>query len=152
MSYLMQIADALLPAVATILAAVLSAVGAYGIRWLRVRLDLDLSARAENDLAAIIDGAIARADQWARARVAAGAEPPAGDDKLGAAIVWARRQMTRRGLPQLAADELSELIEARLGHPDAPGGIRREVSRAIAASIVPGYAKRASPKPRSTRT
>ena len=106
MSYLMQIADALLPAVATILAAVLSAVGAYGIRWLRVRLDLDLSARAENDLAAIIDGAIARADQWARARVAAGAEPPAGDDKLGAAIVWARRQMTRRSfcaLPTISA-------------------------------------------------
>ena len=125
-SYLQPIADVVLPAVATILAAVLSALGAYALRWLRVRLDLDISRQTEADLRAIIEAAVYRAEQWARSRAPEIGERPRGAEKLGVAIRFVTDELARRGIEAPSVGALSDLIEARLGHPDAPGARRRE--------------------------
>jgi hypothetical protein len=61
--------------------------------------------------------AIARAEQWSIQEAARRGEgtPPSGDEKLGKALEYWRHEATRLRLPQRAAEEVTEFIEAQLG-------------------------------------
>lgn len=109
--YVRQTTDALLPALLTILAGVLTTLGYALHRWLAARLRLE-SLVTEEARDRLADRAVALAvdavEQLARRAV----EPMSPDAKRILAIDIAASEMRRHGLPELARDRLVEMIEA----------------------------------------
>lgn len=107
-----------------ILGGVLLAVGRALLRLIHDKLDLDGFVRLESlDRAweRLTDHGIAFAEQRSLRWAAERNELPEGTAKLEWAVQWIAEEARARKLPEKARDELVRLIEARLGHPDAPG-------------------------------
>lgn len=95
------------------------------MRWLRVKFKLDKVISEEAMEAAatrIVDGAIGATEQFARNHVRALGESPHGSKKKEHAMRLAELGMKESRIDK-DEDQISRLIEARLGHPEAPGGV-----------------------------
>lgn len=95
------------------------------MKWLRVKLKLEKVMTDEAVEAAatrIVDGAIGATEQFARNHIRAMGQSPGGPKKKEHAM-----RLTSIGMQEARIekdeDQMSRLIEARLGHPEAPGGV-----------------------------
>lgn len=124
MDYIKLIAEHLLEPLLVVLAGVAIALARAGKRWLNRRLGTEEVTR-ELQLDALLvrltDMAVAYAEQRGRVYARDRGALPASAAKLEWALDFLSREMAERKLPQKARDHLVDLIEARLGTPEAPG-------------------------------
>lgn len=117
MEYLKVVLDVLLPLVAVAAVAILTPALRGLALGLAHKLGVDLDKGQEERLLGIVSSGIHLAEEWAHKRLAAGAEKPAGAEKLERALRYVRDEADRAGLSQWVQArgiDLGQLIEARI--------------------------------------
>lgn len=108
-------AEQFLPVVAVILAGVLSALAGVVLVKLRAWAGVKISQAQEDALTDAVLDAIDFAEEQAHKALKAADPTPDSESKLEQAVSHLRLEIERRGLPEMARDELVRAIEARIG-------------------------------------
>ena len=118
------ITEHLLPPVLIIVAGVLTMLGRYLMKWLAHKLRAEQFYEQQAVEAAVdrvVSSAVSYAEQMALSWARDKQELATGPRKLDWALGYIRREMMEQRLPEMARDRMVDLIEARLGSPEAPG-------------------------------
>jgi len=113
--YLSEILQNLLPVVGTLIGAVLSVLVAWVLKKVKEKAGLDIAASQQQQLLTALDHGIGLAEQWAASKLKTGAPVPSGAEKLDKALEFAAELAKKSGLEAKAREELTKLLEARLG-------------------------------------
>jgi hypothetical protein len=116
--YVLLVLEHLIPLVGSLLmllvAPLVAWVAAYAKRKWNIQIDSVKQAKLEDTL----DHAILHAEEWGNGKVSAAVgDPtklPTGEQKMEQAISFAESELKRRGLDQMAKEEIQAWINARL--------------------------------------
>jgi len=117
----LAIANGLLPIVASLLVAVLTALAGVAIRWLHMKTGIEVNDEQRWALESFIAEGVGYAEEQGRKAIKAGDPTPEADTKLEIAVGYVIDRIAESGLPTMGEDAIVRLIEARLGGNRKPG-------------------------------
>jgi len=131
--------EPMLKAIGALVAAVLVPLLVIAARVLRAKLGLERLVSdqvIETTMRDVVDHGLAYAEQWAETQARQSARP-AGAEKLKRAAGYIAAEIVDRDLPQRAGPWIERTIEARLGHPAAPGGVTHPIAVSVEGTRPP---------------
>lgn len=111
-----------LPALTAVGAPVLVALAGWAFARLARKLGIETSGAQQAAITRIVDDAIAYGEHRAVTWAAEQGDLPSTAKQLEWTVSHVMKTAADMGLPALAEQTALRYIEARLGHPDAPGG------------------------------
>lgn len=120
--YVAAIIENVLPVLLTILTPILLALASWVLLKIKQKTGLAISAEQEKMLDGAIEKGIGFAEQWALNKAKVPADAPDSAQKLDKALEFIAEFTKKQGMQGKAKEELTKLIEARLGlaSVDAP--------------------------------
>lgn len=113
--YVQVILENVLPIVATVLGVLVTALVPLLALWLKKKFGLDIAVSQQKMLADSLDHGIGLAEQWSAGKLKASEPRVSGAEKLDKALEFVTAQIKARGLEEKSKEELTKLLEARLG-------------------------------------
>lgn len=113
--YLGAVIENVLPVLVLILTPILSALLGWVLLKVKEKFGVDIGVARQKQLMEVVDNGIGAAEQWAlnKAKLPEGA--PEGAQKLDKALEFIADFTKQQGMQVKAKEELTKLVEARLG-------------------------------------
>ncbi len=136
-AYVAAIIENVLPVVIVIFTPVLLALASWLLLVLKKKTGLAISAEQQKALDGAIEKGIGFAEQWALNKAKVPADAPDGAQKLDKALELISELTKKAGLQEKAKDELTKLVEARLGIAAVDAQVTAGTPPAVPAPVPP---------------